>query len=161
MNIFYLDHDPTACAQYHGDKHVVKMILETAQLLCSAHHLHHSPADNLYRLTHQNHPSARWVRAAKSHYDWTYRLFVALCQEYTHRYGKVHLTEQKLKETLAFCPITHDDTFSPPPLVMPDEFHRDTNTPDDVVHAYRQYYKTAKADLMVYTNRTPPFWASQ
>lgn len=156
MNIFYLDPDPVRCAAYHGDKHVVKMILETAQLLCTAHHLapNGAPSDRLYRLTHQNHPCAIWVRASKAHYKWAYQLFIALCHEYTRRYGKVHLTYQKLADILRHCPLDDDTPFIPPPLVMPPEFFG-----DDVVRSYRDYYKTAKADLMVYTNADVPDWA--
>ncbi|MDO5651624.1 MAG: pyrimidine dimer DNA glycosylase/endonuclease V [Moraxella sp.] len=164
MNIFYLDNDPVQCAAYHCDKHVVKMILETAQLLCSAHHLCGTAdgvsLDSLYRLTHQNHPCAIWVRASYLHYDWTYRLFIALCQEYTHRYARTHLTDTKLTAILAhnpitpISPITIDTTpFVPPPAVMPDEYK---NT--DVITAYRTYYKHGKADILTYTHRDVPVW---
>ena len=70
MNIFYLAHNPTDCAQMHCDKHVVKMILETAQLLSTAHHERGSTAP--YKSTHRNHPSAVWVRSGVKQYQWAY-----------------------------------------------------------------------------------------
>lgn len=68
MNIFILDTNPKIAAQYHVDKHVVKMILETAQLLCSAHWLNGSEAP--YKLTHKNHPCAIWTRECVENYNW-------------------------------------------------------------------------------------------
>ncbi|WP_029102120.1 pyrimidine dimer DNA glycosylase/endonuclease V [Moraxella caprae] len=158
MNIFYLDPDPIHCAIFHGNKHVVKMILEYAQLLCTAHHLGDSVLCDderavLYKCTHQNHPCAVWVRGSKSHYDWLYQLFVALCDEYTHRYGKVHLTDQKLRHILINCPISADTPFVAPPQVMPDEYQG-----DDTVSAYRAYYRCGKADILAYTGRPSPDW---
>lgn len=154
MNIFYLDSNPVRCANYHNDKHVVKMILEYAQLLCSVHHLRGVPDEKLYRLTHQNHPSAVWVRSANAHYDWLYALFIALCDEYTYRYGKTHLTYQKLATRLKDCPFDDDLPFVPPPQVMPDEFKM-----EDTVLAYQNYYKNGKSNLLIYTKRGMPSWA--
>ncbi len=158
MNIFYLDHDPVRCASFHGNKHVVKMILEYAQLLCTAHHLGDDvltdeERDKLYKRTHQNHPCAVWVRANQSHYEWLYQLFIALCDEYTHRYGRVHLTDVKLRHVLDKCPIHTNVTPTPPPQVMPDEYQD-----DDTMTAYRAYYRQGKAELLVYTNRYAPDW---
>ena len=82
-----------------------------------------------------------------------YQLFVALCDEYTHRYGKVHLTDQKLRHILANCPIMTDTPFIAPPKVMPDEYQS-----DDTLSAYRNYYRCAKADILAYTNRPIPNW---
>lgn len=161
MNIFYLDHDPIKCASFHGDKHVVKMILEYAQLLCTSHHLAGEMGgvltadeqDVLYKRTHQNHPCALWVRASKSHYDWLYALFIALCDEYTHRYGRVHLTDTKLRYVLNKYPIVSDLPFIPPPQVMPSQYQT-----DDTLTAYRTYYQQGKAELLTYTNRHLPNW---
>lgn len=153
MNIFYLSHDPVICAQWHNDRHTVKMILEYAQLLCSVHHLRGKADDTLYRLTHQNHPSAIWARSAKAHYDWLYALFIALCDEYTYRYGKTHLTYQKLATRLKDCPFDDNLPFVPPPAVMPDEFK--TN---NILLSYQNYYKNGKTDLLKYTKRAMPSW---
>ena len=95
MNIFYLDKNPKLCAQYHVDRHVVKMILETAQLLSTAHWL--TGGEGPYRATHKNHPSAIWARSNKSNYNWLCKLGLELCEEYTYRYGKIHKTQQHLE----------------------------------------------------------------
>jgi hypothetical protein len=69
MNIFFLDENPTLSAKYHVDKHVVKMILETAQLLCSVHHVTDQVTDQVpYKLSHKNHPCAIWARESLSNY---------------------------------------------------------------------------------------------
>ena len=88
MNIFYLHSDPVVAAQKQYNKHVVKMILESAQLLCSAHHMLDSEIDVPYKLTHKNHPSAVWTRQSKQNYAWLYFHMLALGDEYTKRYGK-------------------------------------------------------------------------
>ena len=67
MNIFYLSNDPVQAAAYQYNKHVVKMILETAQLLCTAHHELQSAVDVPYKPTHRTHPSAIWVRRYLAH----------------------------------------------------------------------------------------------
>ena len=108
MNIFYLHENPKICAKYHNDSHCVKMILEYAQLMCTAHReldviSKGSLMDTtLYKATHKNHPSAVWVRESKANYEFLHKLFSALCNEYTHRYGKIHKTEQKLRKLL-YC----------------------------------------------------------
>ena len=119
MNIFYLNNDPFLCAQAHVDKHVVKMILEYAQLLSTAHRvldgeqytekkyvLGSFPArwrnikrwklaneyhdKMLYKATHIMHPSAVWVRQSDKNYNWLANVLLYLCEEYTHRYGRYH-----------------------------------------------------------------------
>lgn len=140
MNIFYLDKSPIRAAQMQCDQHVVKMILESAQLLSTAHHEldGFSPA---YKPTHKNHPSAVWARSSLSHYRWLYSHMIALGVEYTRRYGKVHLTIQKHAETLSRAPEAIPDLgFTEPPQCMPDECKRHY-----AMHGYQVYYKR-KAD---------------
>jgi hypothetical protein len=101
MNIFFLHFDPKTCAQMHVDKHAVKMILESVQLLCSAHHLHPNGEDlKLMKLTHKNHPSSIWTRESLSNYKWLLELTKELCKEYTYRYGKVHKCETEYLQIL-------------------------------------------------------------
>lgn len=153
MNIFYLDRSPELAAQYHCNKHVVKMILETAQLLCTAHWMHPiSPLilPELYRKTHQNHPCAIWVRSSALHYVWTFRLLEHLLHEYTYRYEKKHSTS-RLLEPLSNVPLIPDDGFTPPPQAMPDEYKS-----EDTVEAYRRYYALGKTRLLTYTKREVP-----
>ena len=123
MNIFWLSLNLVLCAQYHCDAHCVKMILEYAQMLCTAHHvldgtkkeifnakgkqlnpkyIHEN--EILYKATHINHPCSIWVRKSSENYLKLYNLFSLLCKEYTHRYKKIHKTEQKLLEFLKNIP---------------------------------------------------------
>ena len=139
MNIFYLDDEPFTAARMHCDKHCVKMVLETAQLLSTAHRVldgdEYADDVGLYKATHKNHPSAVWVRQSFRNYNWAYFLLVALCNEYTDRYNKTHKTAN-LIDALDQHPkkLTNED-FTEPPQCMPDEY-KDKCT----VTAYRQYY---------------------
>ena len=160
MNIFYLHNNPEICAAYHCDKHVVKMILEYAQLLSTAHHeLDGVPAIECYKSTHKNHPSAVWVRSSIKHYRWAYELFASLCKEYTHRYGKVHKTEQKLLQALKELPKNIPDVaWTQPPQCMPDQYKQH---PNRAVQAYRDYIVGEKISFATkYTNREAPSWIS-
>lgn len=183
MNIFYLDNDPMVCAQYHNDKHVVKMILEYAQLLSTAHRvldgtectvlsksgrkkkvftLPDVERDNLlYNATHINHPSAKWVRHSGDNYRWLYRLFRELCSEYTFRYGKVHLTDTKLKSILKNVPKNiSDGEFCAPWRAMPDDYKIDKSVKDYTMESYRAYYKGAKSHMFNWKNREVPSWVN-
>ena len=82
MNIFFLDYDTQKCAQYHCDKHVVKMVLETAQLLCGVHHTTPQVTPQVpYKLSHKNHPCAIWCRESLSNYLYLCDLGLELCKE--------------------------------------------------------------------------------
>lgn len=178
MNIFRLSDDPVEAAQMQCDKHVVKMILESAQMLSSAHRVLDGtpvkapsvsgkrtvtkwvmpdPEDdaNLYAVAHLNHPSTVWTREARDNYLWHYQHFCALGDEYTHRYGKVHLSISKLKARLATPPQNIPDGSTPFRLAMPDEYKS-----DDVVESYRAYY-LSKTFKMVWTNRDFPTWVQK
>jgi len=153
MNIFFLSLDPNEAARLHCDKHVVKMILETAQLLYCAHWVYESPLpEGAYRKTHPNHPSARWIRESLANYTWLCRLGLALCAEFTFRYGKIHKTQAHLEWLSANAPVTLVDIgWTLPRLAMPDEFKH-----QDPVIAYRMYYVGAKVRLLSYTKRLVP-----
>jgi len=158
MNIFYLNEDPRTAAEYHCDKHVVKMILETAQLLSTAHRILDGDkwADKvgLYKCTHKNHPSAVWVRVSVDHYVWTYQLFKELCLAYTARYGKTHKSA-RLLDALYLVPkaIDWDAGFTAPPQCMPDEY-KQPNT----VQAYRDYYLGEKSHFAKWAYSKIPDW---
>jgi hypothetical protein len=167
VNIFFLDVDPRLAAQAHVDKHVNKMIIETAQLLSTAHHLcpDTEPHPDLYKVTHQNHPSARWVRDSGANYWWTYQLLAWLSIEYTHRYRRVHASTIRLSNVLCLVPYslwkTKDIQYmTPPPPAMPDDLKLYPNPRilDEAVANYRNYYKHGKADLHRWTRRNPPIW---
>lgn len=176
MNIFYLDTDPVKAAQYHCDKHVVKMILESAQLLSTAHRvldgeqgirlsasgarlkdwvLPDHRQELLYKATHVNHPCAIWCRSSDRNYQWLFNLFMALGNEYGYRYAKQHLSIRKLADTLMEYPsrIPWTTWLDNPPQAMPDEC-KDS----DPVIAYRNYYKTHKSEIATWTKRSVPDW---
>ena len=141
MNIFYLHEDPRLAASYVYDKHKVKMILESAQMLCTAHHVYGNPNDVPYRQAHLNHPSTIWARESRPNYFWLYEHMIALGQEYTKRYGKIHMTIDKCRFALSFCPdgITSEQ-FTEPPQCMPDEY----KVPGCSITAYWNYYEQDK-----------------
>ena len=153
MNIFVLHFLPQIAALYHCDKHVVKMILEYAQILCTTHRYYGATDDVLYKKTHVNHPACVWVRKSKSNYDWLYELFCECCKEYTFRYKKIHKTQQRLIERLKEAPMLLKDidmtTF---PQCMPDECKVENNA----IEAYRQYYIAEKAYMAVWKFRETP-----
>ena len=136
MNIFYLDEDPEVAAIMQYNKHVVKMILESAQMLCTAHHHYDMFTDVPYKKAHYNHPSTIWVRQNKKHYRWLYNHMIALGEEYTHRYGKIHMSITKCKGPLFTYPLDiPEGKFEQPPQCMPDEYKADC-----AIHAYWNYY---------------------
>lgn len=140
MNIFYLNEDPVKAAQAQYNKHVVKMILESAQMLCTAHH-YYGNGDNVpYRMTHVNHPSTKWVRESDEHYMWLYIHMLALGDEYKQRYGREHLTIAKCREVLHKLPPNMPKRgFTQPPQAMPDEYKDECS-----VKAYWNYYIAEK-----------------
>ena len=156
MNIFFLDFDTQKCAQYHCDKHVVKMILETAQLLCGVHHVTPQVTPQVpYKLSHKNHPCAIWSRESLSNYLYLCDLGLELCKEYTYRYGKRHKSQDVIEWCLVNKPLIKDIGFTTPPKAMPDEYKV-----MDVVESYRNYYIGAKKDFCVWKNRDTPEWFS-
>lgn len=135
MNIFYLNTCPDKSARLMYNKHVVKMILESAQLLCTAHR--ELGNDNVpYVSTHRNHPSAIWTRSDAHHYQWVYLHMLALGEEYKRRYNREHLTITTCRDILAdFPPNIPFVEFTQPPQCMPDEYKAECS-----VDAYWNYY---------------------
>jgi hypothetical protein len=132
MNIFYVDKDPFKAAAMLPDKLVVKMPLESAQMLSTVHRVYNGDAwcdmAGLYKTAHLNHPCTIWARESVMNYKWLYSHFHALSDEYTKRYGKVHASWSKLHKKLAEVPI-HIPKFklTPPAQAMPDQY-KDENT---------------------------------
>ena len=133
---------PKIAAQYHCDKHVVKMIIETAQLLYTSHWVL-SPTkipEFAYKKSHVNHPSAIWVRESIENYDWLSELGMELCYEYTHRYGKIHKTQKHIEWLIRNPPFNIPDIpMTSLRLAMPDEYKK-----EDPVEAYRIFYRESK-----------------
>ena len=160
MNIFYLDKRPDDAAEMHCDKHCVKMILEYAQMLSTAHRVldEDDAHPDLYKIAHKNHPSTIWTRSSKQHYDWLFRLFRMLSAEYSLRYSdhnfKVHKTLDKLCKLLETTPKNiKDNGWGDPPQCMPDHCKD-----DDVVTAYRNYYILEKNNFAVWKYSGTPEW---
>jgi len=176
MIVFYLDKDPKVCAEMHCDKHVVKMIIEYAQLLSTAHRVLDGTMyqgktannrnikrwrltdtvleNNVYKASHINHPSGIWTRATKANYEYMFRLWSALCQEYTHRYGRIHLTQSKLEHIICNTPSNiPEGDLTEIPQAMPN----DAKLPN-VIEAYRNYYRIYKRGFAKWTKRQIPEW---
>ena len=135
MNIFYLDTDPVKAANHQYNKHIVKMILESAQMLCSAHR-YYGNDDVPYQSTHINHPSTKWVRENANHYHWLYNHMMALGREYTKRFNKKHLTITKCENVLSLLPPNIEfKPFKQPPQAMPEIYKEECS-----VKAYWNYY---------------------
>ena len=136
MNIFYLDKCPVKAAKYQYNKHVVKMILESAQMLCTAHHHYDENTTVPYKKAHYNHPSTIWTRSDRYNYMWLYDHMIALGDEYTRRYGKKHLSIVKCWWPLSRIPNgIPEKGFTQPPQAMPDEYKNDCS-----IKAYWNYY---------------------
>lgn len=174
MNIFFLDSSPEVCAQQHCDKHVLKMIIEYAQLLSTAHrvidgeqYIHvternhkikrwklHDDRENILHLAaHVNHPSNIWTRSSTSNYSWLYDMWRHLLKEYTYRYEKQHSNERlifalaKPPQNLKF------HKWIDPPRAM-DEIYKK----EDVIDSYRNFYINSKSRFARWTKRDIPDW---
>ena len=185
MNIFILDKDPVVAAQLQCDKHIPKMVVESGQMLSTAHRvldgtLTRKPSKSgktmvkywdlyegrddlegehlLYKAVHVGHPCTVWTMESQGNYRWHYDHFIALCQEYTYRYGKIHKTARELGSALYSAPINiPDGEMTEFPLAMksnPECFFW-----GDAVKSYRAFYQTKQHRFkMVWTKRQVPEW---
>lgn len=180
MNIFYLDKNPKVCAEMHCDKHVVKMIIEYAQLMSTAHRILDGKEyidltangrkikrwrmedpymeNGLMKASHINHPSNVWVRHSKNNYVWLNRMWYYLLKEYEYRYNKIHACE-KYREHLYAWPenIAVNIPFTDPTPAMPDE----CKVKGDSLASYHKYYITKKAHFAKWKNRPIPEWYNE
>lgn len=178
MNIFYVSNDPVQAAEWMVDKHVVKMILESCQLLSTAHRILDGQLyteksktgrnvqrwklfderDNIiYQATHINHPSAVWCRQSIENYSWLVEHMYALLNEYKYRYDKVHKCAS-LAYYIQSPPknLTEYD-WTPMPCAMDNQYI----ISDNPLTNYRNYYKNGKKHLFAWTKRQPPEWINQ
>lgn len=158
MNIFYFDECPVVSAEAQPDKMLVKMPLETAQMLCTAHRVldgdEYADEAGLYKEAYKNHPCTIWARESRGNYEWLYIHFLALAMEYTYRYGKEHLSYTKLHEPLEKHPDNiHRGDMTPLAQAMPDEYKN-----DNPVVAYRDYVIHEKHYAQWNKNREKPTW---
>lgn len=126
MNIFMTDPSPQQSAKNLCYVHIVKMILESAQILSTAHRViegdERADSLGLYKKTHINHPSSVWARASVANYNWLYSHFIELGRLYEQRKGKPHKTIEKLSEALILAPKGLPENQTPPPACVSDEF---------------------------------------
>lgn len=153
MKLLVRNKNQKQCAKYHCDKHVVKMIVETAQMLSTAHQLNGSPyKDKVYKATHINHPCNIWVRTAKGNYLWTVELFIELLKEYTKRYKKIHKSSRLIRYFVNYCPVK-GSKMTDFVLAMPDEYKCSSS-----VLSYRRYYKGEKRRFAKWNYTEEPEW---
>lgn len=168
MNIFATNECPKICAQEHCDVHLVKMILETAQLLSTAHVVLDG-VQVAYKKTHQNHPSAIWVRESVGNYTWTFRLLEELIEEYQFRTGKTHKTKQHLKCLTVPPENIPDGQRTPFSMAMPEE-HKVVSVFHGPCAAYHSYLnqkfkewqsrEDKRPIFAKWSNRQMPTWAN-
>lgn len=152
MNIFVLDLDVKKCAEYHNNKHLIKMIIEYNQLLCSAHWLTGGEAP--YKLTHKNHPCAIWTRECLENYIWLADLCLELCKEYTYRYEKRHKSQDVVEWCIINKPnLIENGDITEFALAMPDECKIGNS-----VESYREYYIKHKQSISSWKHRETPYW---
>ena len=168
MNIFILDESPIISAQMQCDKHIVKMPLETAQMLCSVWHRYGQGMNVPYKEAHRNHPCTLWAGDSADNFSWLVQHGMELCFEYTRRYNKIHKCQQVIMDisetdwgTLQYKPMER----TPHPQCMPDEYKEQDGffSPEVAsVRAYRKYYVNDKKDIAKWEKSRPmPDWYAE
>lgn len=160
MNVFYLSHCPIQCAQWMHDRHVVKMILETAQLLSTAYVVIDGN-QVAYKPTHSDHPSLLWAIESRANYEWLYRHFVALIDEHQHRYPK-----SSIHKSARYCGVLKvppkglkGTRRTPIKLAIPLPLRLMYSGTEAYIEYYRQYKRVDKDGREArWTNRQPPEW---
>lgn len=156
MNIFVLDLDFEKNVSYYVDKHVSKMVLETAQLLCFAHHkLGTDPKIIPYKSSksHLNHPCSKWVSQSFSNYLWLVKLGIHIGKEFEYRRGKSHKSSEVIKWASNNYPKIIDKGLTTFALAMPEVYRG-----KDPVESYRNYYVGDKKHIFQWTKREIPEW---
>lgn len=157
MNIFVLARDPYLAAKYHCDKHVVKMIIESGQMLSTALRFYGHSGHGLYKTSHFNHPCSVWVRQSRQNFEWLCCLMDGLLDEYHIRYGarkdKSHKCEAVFAEALRCMKFLPKTPSTPHPKCMPDYC-----IVPNVVSSYRNYYVLEKSHFAVWKFSKTPAW---
>jgi len=151
MNIFVVSTSPRVSARQLCDKHIVKMVLESTQILCSCYEPHMNPP---YKPSHFNHPCPKWARSSRQNFNWLLTHALTLSEEYTKRYGKIHASAKVLEWILDNPPL-HLPQIGLTKFVvcMPDACKR-----DKVTESYRQYYIQEKKDFAKWKLGDKPIW---
>lgn len=156
MNIFVLDTDPVQAAQFHCDKHVVKMVLESTQILSTLHHVHGDVSKlsvTPYAKTHHHHPCVIWAGESEANFNFLVDLTEALFDEYTYRYEKLHKSSQVFNEVKHKPSRIPEGDLTQFALAMPEQYKC-----DDPVESYRAYYRGDKHGFAKWTHRAEPYW---
>ena len=189
MNLFILHEDPVIAAQMQCDKHIPKMVVESGQMLSTAHRVLDGVLDRrpsksgktsvkywdlylgrddlegellLYKAVHVGHPCTQWTMESDMNYRWHYDHFIALCQEYTYRYDKIHKTARDLGGPLYSAPRN-----IPKGPLTPFRLAMGSNPEcvvyglggTDAVQSYRNFYQTKQERFkMDWTKRKVPEW---
>jgi len=155
MNIFILDNDIKKCAEYHCDQHVIKMILESVQILCTALYKHGIPTS--YKPTHQKHPCVLWAEHSYDNFIWLKKLAKELNEEYKYRFDKTndHKSISVLNEISAFRYDKQGLTEFV--QAMPEKYKFKGNP----ILAYRKFYIGEKLGFARWTKREIPFWIKE
>jgi hypothetical protein len=151
MNIFVLDKNQTLCAHYHNDRHCVKMVLESTQLLSNAHW--ETGMEGPYKQTHKNHPCSLWASESITNYEWLLMLALELSNEYSYRYKKTHACLKKIEWLIDNYPDLPDRGLTPFAQAMPEQYRN-----KDAVQAYRGYYIGEKQHIAQWKMRDVPYW---
>jgi len=158
MNIFILDKDPKMSAKMMVDKHIVKMPLESMQMISTCLRLRGFDAP--YRSAFMYHPCTIWARESSQNMAWLVEHFKALCEEYTLRYGKTHKCEivfsqyaSEVNELIDYLP---DKGLTPFVQAMPEPYQN-----NDVVKAYRTYYVNGKNHIADWKTEIPEWWNNE
>jgi hypothetical protein len=151
MNIFYVDRNPYRAARALHDKHVVKMVLETAQILSTV--LDRYGVSGKYRPTHRNHPVVKWAAESRANFEWLCHHGMALAAEYTYRYERQHASTEVI-----LWASRHNDHVAPGPFTEPPQCMPEGYRGDDAVEAYRLYYRLDKLLMSRWTKRDEPDW---
>ncbi len=152
MNIFLLDHDIERCAQYHCDQHVVKMILESVQMLCTV--LNNRGLETPYKSTHSKHPCVLWAGESFDNFLWLKDLALCLNDEYRYRFDK-HQDHRSIAVLASISGYRFARRgLTPFAQAMPDEYR----IPGDAVTAYRQFYIGEKRRFARWSRRQRPDW---
>lgn len=158
MNIFVVDLDPAQAAHDLCNRHVCKMVIETAQLLATCY-----PLGTLrYKHTHVNHPCAVWARASLSNFRWLLAHGLWIAEEYAARYGRDHASAEVIESCLGLTPAIQDVGLTPFARAIKEPWKTQTACLS-VVDAYRAYYLGDKARFARWSPRAvaPSWWPDQ
>lgn len=163
MNIFILDEHPVKAAQYYADKHLPKMVVELFQQLGSAVIRHGAKPEQMPLTSkgtplkggYHNHPCTRWVGDTRINYMWASTHAIALCEEYTRRYGKIHSCEKGIRQLAEMQYMIQEGGLTKFALAMPDQYKS-----ENAVYSYRQYYIHEKKHFAKWDklNNVPDWW---